>query len=70
MCSEGVGVRPAARVEEISHAIVALWEKRLSQMESNGSPAAPGRSEVTVVGDELYTRVGENRPANKVSAGG
>ncbi len=62
-------MRAAARVEEISHATVTLWEKRLAQMESNWSPAAPEASEVTVEGDELYTRVGENRPASKVSAG-
>ena len=69
MRSEGMGVRAAARVEEISHATVTLWEKRLAQMESNWSPAAPEGSDVTVEGDELYTRVGENRPASKVSVG-
>ena len=69
MRSEGMGVRAAARVAEISHATVTLWEKRLAQMESNWSPAAPEGSDVTVEGDELYTRVGENRPASKVSAG-
>ena len=66
MRSEGMGVRATAHVEEISHATVTLWEKRLAQMESNWSPAAPKGSDVTVEGDELYTRVGENRPAGKV----
>ena len=69
MRSEGMGVRAAARVEEISHTTVALWENRLARMESNWSPVAPEGSNVTVEGDELHTRVGENRPASKVSAG-
>lgn len=69
MRSEGMGVRAAARVEGIAHATVSLWEQRLAQMESEWSPPALEGSEVTVEGDELYTRVGETRPASKASAG-
>ena len=69
MRSEGMGLRAAGRVEGIAHATVSLWEKHLAQMESEWSPPAPEGSAVTVEGDELYTRVGENRPSSKVSAG-
>ncbi len=68
MRSEGMGVRAAARVEGIAHATVSFWEQRLAQMEAEWSPPAPAGSEVTVEGDELYTRVGETRPASKASA--
>ena len=69
MRSEGMGVRAAARVEGIAHATVSLWEQRLAQTESEWSPPAPEGSDLTVEGDELYTRVGDNRPASKASAG-
>ena len=69
MRSEGMGIRAAARVEGIAHATVSLWEKRLAQKESEWSAPVAEGSEVTVEGDELYTRVGENRPSSQVSAG-
>ena len=69
MRGEGMGVRAAVRVEGIAHGTVSLWEQRLAQKESEWSPPARERGDVTVDRDELYTRIGENRPASKESAG-
>ena len=69
MRSEGLGVRATGRVEEIAHATVIRWERRLSVQEEDWSPPAPTNSDLTVEGDELYTRVEKNRPASKVPVG-
>lgn len=60
--SEGLGIRATGRVLEKSAASIITWEKRLSGQVSNWSPAAPEGSEITLEGDEVYTRVGENLP--------
>lgn len=63
---EGLGVRAAARVVKKSPSQITLWEERMSHHLENYSPPAPSEGEVTVEGDELYTRVGENLPPRSV----
>ena len=58
--SEGLGIRATARVFGKSPSSITLWEERLSAHVENWSPAAPEGGSVTVEGDEVYTRVGEN----------
>jgi transposase-like protein len=62
--SEGLGIRATGRVLEKSAAIIITWEKRVSAQVTNWSPPAPEGSEITLEGDEVYTRVGENHSAN------
>lgn len=63
---EGLGVRAAARVTGKSPSCITQWEERLSTQLSQWSPNAPEGGEVTVEGDEVYTRVGENLPPRKL----
>jgi transposase-like protein len=56
--TEGTGARATGRVLGKSHSTILRWEERLDAW----SPPAPGDREVTLEGDEVYTRVGENRP--------
>lgn len=64
--SEGLGIRATGRVLGKSGASIIHWEKRLSDQVLNWSPPAPEKSEVTLEGDEVYTRVGENLPPRNV----
>jgi hypothetical protein len=41
---------------------ITTWEERLSSHLPHWSPPAPEGGEVTIEGDELYTRMGENLP--------
>jgi hypothetical protein len=41
------------------------WENRLAQKEKEWSPPVSEDKEVTVEGDEVYTRVGENLPPSR-----
>lgn len=59
---EGLGVRATARVLGKSPSSITDWEERLSTQLSAWSPSAPKGGDVTIEGDELYTRVGENLP--------
>ncbi len=63
---EGLGVRATARVLGKSPSSITGWEERLSAQLSEWSPNAPRGGEVTLEGDELYTRVGENFPPRRV----
>jgi transposase-like protein len=54
--SEGLGIRATGRVLEKSGGSIINWEKRISAQVSNWSPPAPEGSEVTLEGDEVYTR--------------
>ena len=63
---EGLGVRAAARVVKKSPSRITAWEERMSKQLENYSPPAPAGGEVTLEGDELYTRVNENLPPRKV----
>jgi hypothetical protein len=64
--SEGLGIRATGRVLGKSGGSVINWEKRLSAQLLNWSPNAPEGGEVTVEGDEVYTRVGENLPPREL----
>ena len=58
--SEGLGIRATARVFGKSPSSITLWEERLSSHLEKWSPPAPSGGSVTIEGDEVYTRVGEN----------
>jgi hypothetical protein len=58
--NEGLGVRATGRVVGKSASRITAWEERLSRQLKNWSPKAPTGGEVTLEGDEVYTRVGEN----------
>ena len=60
--SEGMGVRATGRVYDKSHATILRWEERLADYTDAWSPPAPEGREVTLEGDEVYTRVGETLP--------
>jgi transposase len=60
--TEGLGVRATGRSFNKSHSTIIRWEHRLAKQVSQWSPPAPAGSDVTVEGDEIYTRVGENLP--------
>lgn len=58
--NEGLGVRATGRVVGKSASRITAWEELLSGHLNKWSPKAPMGGEVTVEGDEVYTRVGEN----------
>jgi hypothetical protein len=57
-----MGVRATGRVYNKSHATILQWEQRLAYQSQHCSPSAPEGREITLEGDELYTRVGKNLP--------
>lgn len=62
MRTEGMGIRASGRVLEKSHASIMRWEQKLAAQQQQWSPPAPSGSDITIEGDEVYTRVGENLP--------
>ena len=60
--SEGLGIRATGRSFEKSHTTIMGWEKRFARQVEKWSPPAKKDAEVTVEGDEVYTRVKENLP--------
>jgi transposase-like protein len=58
--SEGMGARATGRVFDKSHTTVLRWEERLAEFTDAWSPPVPEGSDMTLEGDEVYTRVGEN----------
>jgi transposase-like protein len=60
--TEGMGVRATGRSFGKSHSTILKWEQRLAMHLEQWSPPAPDGSDVTLEGDEVYTRVGENLP--------
>lgn len=58
--TEGMGVRATGRVLDKSHSTISRWEQRLAAKVEKWSPVAPSGAEITIEGDEVYTRVGEN----------
>jgi transposase-like protein len=60
--TEGMGVRATGRSFGKSHSTIIRWEKRVANSMEHWSPPAPTGADVTVEGDEVYTRVGENLP--------
>lgn len=59
---EGLGVRATGRSFAKSHSTIINWERRLAGHIDQWSPPAPAESDVTLEGDEVYTRVGKNLP--------
>jgi transposase-like protein len=64
--TEGLGVRATGRSFGKAHSTITRWESRLAAQVSQWSPPAPRGTAVTVEGDEVYTRVGENLPPLEV----
>lgn len=64
--TEGTGVRATGRAFDKSHSTILRWEQRLADQEAAWSPPAPENTDITLEGDELYTRVGENLPPRTV----
>jgi hypothetical protein len=60
--TEGLGLRATGRVLGKSHATIIRWEQRWAAQVESWSPPAPAGGDVTLEGDEVYTRVGENLP--------
>ena len=65
--TEGMGIRATGRILNKSHSTISRWEQRLAVKIDKWSPKAPVGAEVTIEGDEVYTRVGENVPPRRVS---
>ena len=65
--TEGLGVRATGRVLHKSHSTIIRWERRVAQQVPNWSPPCPPDGDVTIEGDEVYTRVGENVPPLRVT---
>jgi hypothetical protein len=55
-----MGARATARTLEKSHSTILGWEQRLAQKSADWSPPAPSDKDITLEGDELYTRVHGN----------
>ena len=60
--TEGLGIRATGRSFGKAHSTIMRWEQRLAQQNIQWSPSAPDGADVTLEGDEVYTRVGENLP--------
>ena len=60
--TEGMGARATGRTVGKSHSTILRWEEHLAHRVDAWSPPAPAEREVTLEGDEVYTRVGENLP--------
>lgn len=60
--TEGLGVRATGRSLGKSHSTIIRWERRVAQQVSQWSPSAPEGTDITLEGDEVYTRVNENLP--------
>lgn len=60
--TEGLGIRATGRSFGKSHSTIMRWEQKLAQQTPKWSPPVPDGSDVTLEGDEVYTRVGENLP--------
>ncbi len=61
-----MGIRGSGRVLEKSHTSIMRWEQKLAAQSEKWSPPAPVGADITVEGDEVYTRVGENLPPLRV----
>ena len=66
MRSEGMQMRASGRVLEKSHISIMKWEQKMADQAPQWNPSAPAGSDVTIEGDEVYTRVGENLPPLRV----
>jgi len=60
--TEGLGVRATGRSFDKSHSTIIRWERRLAEQVSQWSPPAPDGADITLEGDEVYTRCAVNLP--------
>lgn len=60
--TEGLGVRATGRSFGKAHSTIIRWEQRLAGQLEHWSPPAPDGADITLEGDEVYTRVGKNHP--------
>ncbi len=58
--TEGLGVRATGRSFGKPHSTIIRWERRVAQQVDQWSLVAPDGADITLKGDEVYTRVGEN----------
>ncbi len=65
MRSEGMGIRASGRVLGKFHSNIIRWEKHLAAQAPDWSPPAPESADLTLEGDELHTRIGENLPPSE-----
>lgn len=59
--TEGLGLRATGRCFGKSYRTITRWETWLSVQVQYWSHPAPTAAEVTLAGEEVYTRVDENR---------
>jgi transposase-like protein len=67
--TEGLELRSTGRGLGKSHATIIRWEQRLAAQVESWSPSAAARADMTLEGDEVYTRMGENLPPLSHRAG-
>jgi len=60
--TEGLGVRATGRSFDKSHSTIIRWSRRLAEQVSQWSPPAPDGADITLEGDEVYTRGAVNLP--------
>jgi transposase-like protein len=63
--SEGVGVRGTGRLVGKYHSAIIGWERRAARLAVTQDKSLPADFESTIESDEVYTRVGRNRPASE-----
>jgi len=64
-----MGIRASGRVLEKSHTSIMRWEQKVAAQSQQWSPDAPAGGDITIEGDEVYTRVGENLPREHLTLG-
>ena len=65
--TEGVGLRAAGRLVKKTHPTIASWETKALMLGEQLDLKAPVDYNVLLESDELYTKVGKNRPAAESS---
>jgi hypothetical protein len=51
-----MGMRASGRVLEKSHVSIMKWEQKMADQAPQWNPSAPAGSDVTIEGDEVYSR--------------
>jgi len=62
VCTEGLGIRATGQSFGKSHSSIIRGEHRLAGHLEQWSSPAPDGADITLEGDEVYTRIGENLP--------
>lgn len=65
--SEGVGLRGAGRLVGKTHPTIALWEERAKALGEKLDREVDVNYNAILESDEIYTKVGRNRPASESS---